>query len=290
MEEINEFAEYSFPWLVFKLNNNSFAVNSETITSITIMPDRITSVPQVPDYIRGLLNLRGTVIPLLDMRALFGMPSLQKECDDFAEMIDIRIQDHLDWVKDLEYCAKNNEEFTRTTNPHKCAFGMWYDQYKSDNNLVNFHLRKIDEPHQKLHHVGDELKEAQLEPDKEKRQRMIDNMLVTLNKQLVPQLVSLLNETKNVLRESYREMVVVLENDKQKIGLIVDEVQSVEKLSCLCNDKEMDSVCDSKFIKAVGKSTKTNNMILLVDEDLIRNAFKPADYDAINASAQTVEA
>ena len=36
----------------------------------------ITSVPQTPDFVKGVINLRGKVIPVMDLRLRFGMPSI----------------------------------------------------------------------------------------------------------------------------------------------------------------------------------------------------------------------
>jgi purine-binding chemotaxis protein CheW len=38
----------------------------------------ITTVPRAPDYIRGVINLRGKVIPVVDLRQKFGMPSIER--------------------------------------------------------------------------------------------------------------------------------------------------------------------------------------------------------------------
>lgn len=37
----------------------------------------ITAVPQTPDYVKGVINLRGQVIPVVDLRAKFGMPAME---------------------------------------------------------------------------------------------------------------------------------------------------------------------------------------------------------------------
>jgi purine-binding chemotaxis protein CheW len=37
----------------------------------------ITSVPQTPDFVKGVINLRGKVIPVMDLRLRFGMPSIE---------------------------------------------------------------------------------------------------------------------------------------------------------------------------------------------------------------------
>ena len=39
-----------------------------------ILMGQITRVPQTPHYVKGLINLRGTVIPVIDLRARFGLP------------------------------------------------------------------------------------------------------------------------------------------------------------------------------------------------------------------------
>jgi len=41
----------------------------------------ITRVPKAPDYIKGVINLRGTVLPVLDMRIRFGLPEMMNTVD-----------------------------------------------------------------------------------------------------------------------------------------------------------------------------------------------------------------
>lgn len=38
---------------------------------------RTTSIPNAPHYLRGVINLRGTIVPIIDLRERFGMPSLE---------------------------------------------------------------------------------------------------------------------------------------------------------------------------------------------------------------------
>lgn len=80
-----------FPWLIFKLNNNLYTINSKWITSIVIIPDDITFVPNVSEYMTGLIHLRGNVVPLIDLRKLFSMPTTDlKE----AEMVIVLERDN----------------------------------------------------------------------------------------------------------------------------------------------------------------------------------------------------
>ncbi|MGK0465768.1 chemotaxis protein CheW [Clostridium sp.] len=55
--------------VVFKVNSEQFAVEASKVQSINDMME-ITKVPKSEDYIKGLINLRGTIISLLDINLL----------------------------------------------------------------------------------------------------------------------------------------------------------------------------------------------------------------------------
>jgi purine-binding chemotaxis protein CheW len=58
--------------VVFKLGNEFYGVNIEAVESIIKMQS-ITVVPQAPEYVEGVTNLRGTVLPVIDLRKRFGI-------------------------------------------------------------------------------------------------------------------------------------------------------------------------------------------------------------------------
>ncbi|GAA4059944.1 chemotaxis protein CheW [Amphibacillus indicireducens] len=57
--------------IIFQLNNEEYAMPVDLVGSIERMLP-ITRVPGTPDFIKGVLNLRGVVTPLLDLRIRFG--------------------------------------------------------------------------------------------------------------------------------------------------------------------------------------------------------------------------
>ena len=56
----------------FQLANQEYAFRIERIQEIVIL-DQVTTVPQVPEYVEGVSNLRGDVIPIINLRRLFGI-------------------------------------------------------------------------------------------------------------------------------------------------------------------------------------------------------------------------
>ncbi len=64
-------------YLSFKLGEEIFAINVAQVREILDVI-AITKVPQTPDYMQGVINLRGSVVPVMDMRLKFGMPATQR--------------------------------------------------------------------------------------------------------------------------------------------------------------------------------------------------------------------
>ena len=62
-------------YLTFTLAEEVFGIGILKIKEIIGMLP-ITSVPQTPDYVKGVINLRGKVIPVLDLRLRFGLPTV----------------------------------------------------------------------------------------------------------------------------------------------------------------------------------------------------------------------
>lgn len=60
-------------FLTFRIGEETFAANVSHVLNILEML-KITKVPKAPEYMRGVINLRGSVLPVLDTRLKFGMP------------------------------------------------------------------------------------------------------------------------------------------------------------------------------------------------------------------------
>ncbi len=77
-------------FLTFVLGNESYGIGIEFVTEIIgILP--ITEVPELPAYIRGIINLRGKIIPVMDIRLRF-----KKEFREYNERTCIIVIDIMD--------------------------------------------------------------------------------------------------------------------------------------------------------------------------------------------------
>ncbi|PWE00673.1 chemotaxis protein CheW [Marinilabilia rubra] len=59
-------------YLSFRLGDEIFALHVGKVQKILEMRD-VTEVPRAPDYMKGVINLRGKVLPVIDLRIKFGM-------------------------------------------------------------------------------------------------------------------------------------------------------------------------------------------------------------------------
>lgn len=59
-------------YLTFHLNGEDYALEIRYVTEIVSI-QKITDVPDLPAFVKGVINLRGQVIPVLDLRLRFGM-------------------------------------------------------------------------------------------------------------------------------------------------------------------------------------------------------------------------
>ena len=66
-------------YLLFCSDNLLFGVSADYVVEI-ITHHAITKLPLVPNYIRGIINLRGQIIPIVDIRLLLGQPSQSDNC------------------------------------------------------------------------------------------------------------------------------------------------------------------------------------------------------------------
>lgn len=74
--------------LVFLLGGSCYGIPILEVSEINGIMD-ITPVPKMPSYIKGVINLRGKIIPVMDLRLKFGMPA--KEYDDQTCIIIVNI-------------------------------------------------------------------------------------------------------------------------------------------------------------------------------------------------------
>lgn len=73
----------------FTIGEEEFGVDILKVQEINRMVE-ITRVPNAPEYVDGVINLRGKVIPIINLRRRFGMPRKEKDKDTRIIVVELR--------------------------------------------------------------------------------------------------------------------------------------------------------------------------------------------------------
>jgi purine-binding chemotaxis protein CheW len=79
-------------YLTFTLQNESYGIEVLKVREI-IRHLNITTVPQMPEYIRGVINLRGKIIPVMDLRLRFGFPHITNTEQTCIVVVQVKLPD-----------------------------------------------------------------------------------------------------------------------------------------------------------------------------------------------------
>ena len=74
--------------LVFRLGSEEYGVDILKVQEIRGY-EKVTPIPRSPDYLKGVVNLRGAIVPIIDLRVKFGMAN--PAFDSFTVVIILRI-------------------------------------------------------------------------------------------------------------------------------------------------------------------------------------------------------
>ncbi len=88
--ETSSVSEEVLQFVTFTLGNEEYAVDILNVQEINRITD-ITQVPNSPQYVEGVINLRGKVIPVINLRKKFGMED--KPTDDTSRIIIMEISE-----------------------------------------------------------------------------------------------------------------------------------------------------------------------------------------------------
>ncbi len=104
-------------YLSFRLGEEFYGIGIKYISEI-IELQKISEVPDAPEYVKGVINLRGKIIPVIDLRLKFRMP--EREYDDRTCIILVRLEAGdtgliVDTVEEVLDISEKNIDFTESS-------------------------------------------------------------------------------------------------------------------------------------------------------------------------------
>jgi chemotaxis signal transduction protein len=253
-------------YFVFSTKDYLLALPYFNIIQIIDSPT-CTVVPNMPPYVRGVIDFMGEPIPLIDTRVRLSLKSRKEDVTDLVNYFLQRKQDHLNWISKLKDAVENDKEITVEKDPHKCAFGKWYDTYRANTLALTSYMRRFDRPHKVIHNLAVQSEKLIFEGQRQQAKLLIsaaeENELKTL--------VGLFDGFEEQMRLSYQEYAVVVSHKGRKLSLAIDTVKYFEKLDEIVYDVPFTGNINNKVILGIGRKNNgdTTDEVMLLDLDAL---------------------
>lgn len=250
-------------WVIIEIQRRRFAVAVNHLIQILTAP-AVTAVPGLPEFVRGVITLRGAVMPLVDLRSRLGIPPAAEEIAALCRLLDAREGDHRRWLGELRNSALERRPFSLTTDPHHCAFGKWYDRYRAEDPWVANFLKRFDDPHRRIHALAAQVKALQ---DTGRFEEAIQLVTVTGSATLA-EMIDLFTGLKQMLNRRAPNQVLAMACGGRHLALAVDAAIAVEKLRL----EDMPAGIEPPVggvVRRLGRRAAGGEIVLIVEPDRI---------------------
>ncbi len=136
-------------FLAFRLGEESFAFEIERVREVLSFT-KVTKVPNTPDFMIGVINLRGNVVPVVDLRLLFGLGQGEMTEDTCIIIVEVALDDETleigaraDAVREVFDLKKDNIEPAPTLGKHLDTEFMLGMGKKDDEFLLLLDIEKV---------------------------------------------------------------------------------------------------------------------------------------------------
>lgn len=246
-------------YLILEIHNQKYAIPIRNIYQI-IQINEVTEIPDSPDFVRGLVKSNNDNIRIIDTRRRLQIQSLESELDDLIETMKQREQDQRNWLAELENSVKEKREFKLTTDPHACKFGVWYDNFQTSNQTLATFLARFDQPHHDIDGVAIKVKEHVKKDEYETAL----NVVHSAKHRELKRMIDLFNRLYVVIKESNREIAILVNDEGKKIAFSVDNIDKINYFT----EEEINWGNESKYID--GHTNFDGKTVLILNENIYR--------------------
>ena len=251
--------EINYPYVIFQLYENRFAVNCKYVVSIEPVT-KTTEIVNASKEVRKISYYKNEPVSIYDLRRLFGLISNEEYLQKVVDLPQ-RIKDHEKYAQTLENCINTKTPFELNVDPHKCAFGKWYESYKTEkisNRVILTELKKLEFYHDQFHKTAETVRDYISEGK-------IDEA-AKYSSEIVRQkdyIVKALSDINDIMAKNISELTIILQLKDRKIGIIVDTAESVENIDEI--QELPPSVATTNYIKRLGLSQKERQITFILE-------------------------
>jgi len=247
LEEIKESVKES-QLVTFIISDEEYSFPIESVREV-LRVGYITEVPEVQPYVLGVLSVRDTLLPVIDIRKLFNLPSLAEdiktELDNFDRM-------HTVWLRDITNALTTGATLTDELNLENCDFGKWLEDFRTSSEELARLIQSTRYDHIELHRRVKEVNKDELN-------------------QLGERLSIDIEKIKDAIETAVKEdqKILVVEIKGLPVGFLVDRMQQVIRVSDKLIEPPPSVLATerTKNLKGILKLDEGKRLVLILDEE-----------------------
>jgi chemotaxis signal transduction protein len=271
--------------VTFMVAKEEYAFQIERVREIFRLQG-ITQVPNVPAYVKGIYTLRNQLMPIIDLRNLLGLSSMEHEMNG---VIDRLLADTEQWNTALQHAIQYQTKFTGVTQLKESAFGKWMEAYSTSNSDIQDAFKRL-----KKLHIG--LFRAALNALRISVTSADDGMAY-YHREIGTALESIrarLSDLKLTIAENLTDdqRVMVVESGEVTVGYLVDSVNEVVRIpKSVIETTPTMARSDRHEIMGVAKLDNGKRLIMIMDESslVIKDAVSTLEKHADTLQSDTGE-
>jgi len=277
-EKTNEDLLDETKMVTFLLSNEEYGFPIEIVNEV-LRVGNITKIPNTHDYIVGVLTVRNTVLPIVDMRKIFGMKSLEEE---LYQQFDFMDKQKKQWLESYKQAIDNNVSFKGNLIANKSLLGDWIDHFRTVSKEIGEVIQDLRYINLKLYENATELMKHRKEMKQSEQKATFEKDIMSIYNQLGSKFEGLRDSIKAGIYEDQRIMVV--DFNRTSVGVLVDRVQQVLRVPrrVMETPPGILSTKKSKALQSIAKLNEGKRIVLLLNQKELIDSYHIQELADIN--------
>ncbi len=279
--------------VVFEISQQCFAMPTAMIHEFVDTGGmRVSVVPGCEPPCSGIIQHRSKVIPVIDLRLVFGFPSFAQHLESLGDLLKAREQDHVAWLEELQHCCRTGQSFTKATDPHKCAFGKWYDHLiATEKEMVALTdhdagldkvVKGFDGPHRRIHGIAEVVLAAAAGGDLDEANKIIEQAW----DQELGKMKALFAELLTRIVERRKSRLIIGQVEGESVALLVDKIRAIQDIDATAIQPLSEQEGGSRMIRGVYSCPQYGELCVMDTaglEHLLKAAPETIDQEMLAA-------
>ncbi len=251
--------------VTFLIGQEEYAFTILSVQEI-LRVNNITEVPEAPGFVLGVLSLRNELLPIIDIRKLFSMPSL---VENKLQEIEGLENNYKNWLSSFKFSLGSDTSAFRSLETVEILH--WIEYFRTSSEVIGKILQKIRFIHQDLNYHSQSLFKLKNSNTKTETNEYFEKNIQSS----FDQLNSMLSECKECMHHEIKEdqRILVADINKHAIGIMVDRMQQVIRVPESLIDPPPRIIHGNKEdnLQGIVKLDGGKRLILLLDEKKLFN-------------------